>query len=303
MCDVLMEVDQEAGGVHDAACFICRQSGALEHCFTCRRSYHEACKPSQGLTSQPENTPHWFCDVCVGRKWHIELPPLTPPASPELQPLGGDDDSERSVSIRQTPINEANQPRSPLGQAQGVTNARVLTDLSQTTQIDNRNHSAPPVNARAVPTHFNNSHSSSRSSPIPADTSDKSQQNANARASTTRRSRYATLSTDIDSALRLLYCELETTAQLRDQVSNLEGQVSHLRQELGAREKELLLAKQSLYLARSSESELARLRAEVLDKQSAFDEAVSLRAEKLDLEEKLKSSEAQLKEIRQILQK
>lgn len=136
-----------------------------------------------------------------------------------------------------------------------------------------------------------------------ADTSDKSRQNANARAPTTRKSRYATLSTDIDSALRVLYCELETTAQLRDQVSNLEGQVSHLRQELGVREKELLLAKQSLYLARSSESELARLRAEALARQSAVDEVVSLRAEKLDLEEKLKSSEAQLKDIRQILQK
>lgn len=298
-----MEVYQESGGAHDATCFVCKQPGALEHCFTCRRSYHPACKPSQGLTSQPDNTPHWFCDVCVGRKWHIELPPLTPPASPELQPLGGDNDSERSASMRQTPSNDAEQPRQPAGQTQGIPNERVLIDLSQTAQIDNRNNSAPQVDARAVHTPITNSHSSSRSSPMLADTSDKSRQNANARAPTTRKSRYATLSTDIDSALRVLYCELETTAQLRDQVSNLEGQVSHLRQELGVREKELLLAKQSLYLARSSESELARLRAEALARQSAVDEVVSLRAEKLDLEEKLKSSEAQLKDIRQILQK
>ena len=51
------------------------------HCETCKRSYHERClKPPR---TQFIHNGAFFCEVCIGRKWHQEAPPLSSPSSPQ----------------------------------------------------------------------------------------------------------------------------------------------------------------------------------------------------------------------------
>lgn len=58
-------------------CFECGEVDGLLHCYTCRRSYHGRCLDSSA--SHFIHDDHFFCKVCIGRKWHREIPPFSPP--------------------------------------------------------------------------------------------------------------------------------------------------------------------------------------------------------------------------------
>ncbi|KAI5460148.1 hypothetical protein BGZ63DRAFT_389595 [Mariannaea sp. PMI_226] len=270
-----------AGAPHDDFCFGCKQPGDLDFCVTCRRSYHKACKLERATDASPEGgaiqgATGWFCEICVDRNWHINPPPLTPPASPELLPL--------AVPAIQT-----------LPQAR-MTNS--IREYSQN-QICAGNHGVSPVPLLLTT-------SGGPGTTTTTATATKRQSEAtnttSRRGTTTRKSRYTTLSTEVDSALRTLYCELEASAEARHQVTDLEAQVSHLRRELDLRGSELLLARKAAEMARSSQHEIAQLRLEAAQRQRAADEATALREEKKKLLAELQDNRARLSDMTQTLQ-
>lgn len=106
----------------------------------------------------------------------------------------------------------------------------------------------------------------------------------------------------MDSALHVLYCELEDAAGLRSQVSDLEAQLAQVRRERGLWESELRVMRKAAEVARISKSEIARLRSEVAEGQKAVDEVVALRAEKARLEAELQGTREQLDQMTQTLQ-
>ncbi|KPM43797.1 hypothetical protein AK830_g2745 [Neonectria ditissima] len=135
--------------------------------------------------------------------------------------------------------------------------------------------------------------------PLPADMPDSVHQPTSVRA---RKSRFTTLPTNVDSAIRILYSELETTSMLREKVSDLESQLSHQRKELSLRQKELEFARKIAEKAQVSDDEIARLRAEASGKQAAVKEAETLRVEKRGLEMELDHSRKELGSVSKTLQ-
>lgn len=85
-------------------------------------------------------------------------------------------------------------------------------------------------------------------------------------------------------------------------MSDLESHLAQQRQELEIRQKELCLAQKMASMARASDGELARLRAEAAGKKAAVEEADALRADKRRLELELEASRTQLSIVTQSFQ-
>lgn len=285
---------QKVGAPHDTVCFTCQRPNNLEYCITCRRSYHAACKPSDGAPSRQGGSQHWHCDICVGRNWHVQPPPLTPPASPVLAPIQDANRNRWPAVNTQTPQqadapDSEGRPRPEQNTAPGRTTTNELQ--TQITPSVSQAQSRP-----APPPLLSNADSASASSAAERlDTPPRTTVRA-------RKSKFTTLATDVDSALRILYCELETTSALRGQVSDLESHMAQQRQELEIRQKELCLARKMASMARASDGELARLRAEAAGKKAAVEEADALRADKWRLELELEASRTQLSIVTQSFQ-
>uniref|UniRef100_A0A8H7N1V8 PHD-type domain-containing protein n=1 Tax=Bionectria ochroleuca TaxID=29856 RepID=A0A8H7N1V8_BIOOC len=294
---------KRSGAVYDEFCFACKKSDDIHPCITCRRQYHESCRPKSSVTVDHGPAKGWYCDICVVRNWHNEPPTLTPPASPPLE-------TSRVVEEFESGRRDVHPPN-PLPPSEAVQSSRgpqVLspslslvhsTPTSHPTASQNTSQASETVIARpaATPTHTGPGNvpvRQARSTDIDTYTS--------YRPVATRRSRYTTLPTEVDSALRVLYSELETAAELRQQIGGLEGQVNQLRQDLSLRDRELQMTQKALQSARASQSELAQLRLEASQRQGSVEEAATLRAEKQQLEEELKSTRTQMDEMSKTLQ-
>lgn len=281
-----------AGNPHDLVCFECQQPGDLEPCETCRRSYHEACKPNNGSYSNRGGLRSWYCSVCVDRRWHIAPPPLSPPASPRTFPV-----EDVNPSLSRSDVHPARDTRTahsgPLLEAQRHSSSRVL-DASTISGSDAgyMRPSDSPATAPAQASATNDS---------PAQAMDLDVSNAQRlRSSKTsrespgrsasRRSRFSTLSKDVDSALWVLYCELEQIPLLHQKISDLETEAAGLRQELRMRQNELALTKVMAEKARVAEVEISRLRTEIANNQTGTNEVEMLRARNQELESHLAAS-------------
>ncbi|KAK1535485.1 hypothetical protein CPAR01_09027 [Colletotrichum paranaense] len=123
-----------------------------------------------------------------------------------------------------------------------------------------------------------------------------------ARAPAARKSRYTTLPTDVDAALRLLYAELETAHELRHKVGDVEGQVAQMQRELHLRNSELAVARRAADVGRVSASEMEQLRAQAALGEKAVEEAAGLRAENRSLRAELETSRERLVESERALE-
>ncbi|KAJ3528579.1 hypothetical protein NM208_g10138 [Fusarium decemcellulare] len=227
----------------------------------------------------------------------MEPPSLTPPASPVLPPLeqasGGPETPSIGLAERQSMAPPtANMFRSSQGNI-------TLEGTPQELQSPINRAFGPPVSAGPRTGDGDQTIMAMPSASSEAERPNRARQ---PRAAPKRKSRFSTLPADIDSALRVLYGELETATELRQQVTRLETETVQLRQELDLRKKELALAQKAAEMARSSQAEITRLRSEVSERQAAVDEIVILRAEKQELEVELQNSRDQVNKMTQTLQ-
>lgn len=292
-----------SGAVYDDFCFACKKSDDIHPCITCRRQYHESCRPKSSVIIDHGPAKGWYCDICVVRNWHVEPPTLTPPASPppETSQAAEDVESGRRDAHPPTPLRQPDAVQSSRGSQGPSPNLGLVhsTPTSRPTASQNTSQASETVIARpaATPTHTRMGNV-----PVPPARSTDIDTYTSYRPVATRRSRYTTLPTEVDSALRVLYSELETAAELRQQIGGLEGQVNQLRQDLSLRDRELQMTQKALQSARASQSELAQLRLEASQRQGSVEEAATLRAEKHQLEEELKSTRTQMDEMSKTLQ-
>ncbi|KAL4882963.1 hypothetical protein BJY04DRAFT_185492 [Aspergillus karnatakaensis] len=264
---------REAGSPHDTMCFVCFKPQNLEGCDTCRRAYHTDCMPASGSRGPGEGprAKAWYCDVCVDRGWHENPPMITPPESPVLRPSS-------TVQADQSRIEES-QTRGP--GSQQLSNPPALSAIvSRPAQpVTTQSVAAQPI-ARASNVVSTANEGVRRgpktNTPTPASA-----------LLASRKSRYNTLSEDVESALTVLYRELEKIPFLEQKITDLESELSRLNQEVRIQRNELALSRRM----NVSTTELQRLRMEAAGKQDAEDKAAQLQSKNEELE-------AQLAELR-----
>ncbi|KAJ4249764.1 hypothetical protein NW762_012106 [Fusarium torreyae] len=126
----------------------------------------------------------------------------------------------------------------------------------------------------------------------------RARQSEPTRAKTARKSRYTTLPPDVDSALRVLYGELETSAELRQRNEHLVAEVANLRRELELQKQQTQLAQRSAEASRSSHAEITQLNMKM---KGMHAEIGTLQDEKKELQTELQSSQEQLKKTTETL--
>ncbi|KAF7592423.1 hypothetical protein BBP40_000271 [Aspergillus hancockii] len=159
--------------------------------------------------------------------------------------------------------------------------------------VPNASHQLPPNVASTV---------MSRGTGVATEAGDRSRQrklpNPSASESTLRKSRFNTLPQEVDSALWVLHCELESVPLLRQKVSGLETEISRLHQEVNIQRNEIALTRQIGERARALEAELHKLKAEA----AATDETEILKARNQELELKVAHMHSQLEVSTKTLQ-
>ncbi|KAF9889621.1 hypothetical protein FE257_007129 [Aspergillus nanangensis] len=183
-------------------------------------------------------SPH---DALCYEGWHTDPPLITPPPSPGLNAIGRDG----SPGILSNQGIQASE--------QLIAHARPPPVLGhpQNTAPDQQNSSTQRRAPRAPPTGM---------------------------AATARKSRFNTLPSEVDTALWVVYRELEGVPLLRQSVSDLESQVARLRQENNIQRNELALCRGATGRAQISDLELQKLRTEAAERQAAIEETAACKA-------------------------
>lgn len=108
-----------------------------------------------------------------------------------------------------------------------------------------------------------------------------------------RKSRFATLSSEVDSALWVLYRELESSNSLRQYIAELEAEVVKLRQDVSIRDNQLILSQRMSQSGRVSQADIDSLRAQAAKGEAATREMDALRARNEELDRQLKDAKAE----------
>jgi hypothetical protein len=108
-----------------------------------------------------------------------------------------------------------------------------------------------------------------------------------------RKSRFATLSSEVDSALWVLYRELESATSLRQRIVELEAEVVKLRQDVSIRDNQIILSQRSAQASPVSQVELEQLRTKAANWDARGPELEQLRAKNDALEQKLRDAYAE----------
>ncbi|KAL5049200.1 hypothetical protein BDW71DRAFT_204949 [Aspergillus fruticulosus] len=196
--------------------------------------------PGSRWVVDPQDPGTWYCPVCVARGWddHKHLPRLGPDDKPNLDrypwcpqiltahvnaPPGTTYETSPFTSARPDSGNSAYVP-SPTACMTGT-----ATQLPQLT-----NAAISKGEARSADGSQNTDSRALRAAPgsAPSPT-----------ASSLRKSRFNTLSDEVDSALSVVYRELEKVPLLRKTVADLESKMAGLRQELSIYKNEVALSK------------------------------------------------------------
>lgn len=238
---------------------------------------------------------HWYyCSVCVRLNWHHNPPTMSPPASPPPHP---------------------SQPTLPAMSEQVMSpeNASAPHESQSTSQSDPGRRSQPPFStssetfweakattAGAAPSALGQQ----MAPPLPAgpsswpwranepSVSPSPSQGISPLDSHPRKSRFATLSPEVDSALWVLCREVESANSLRQQIAELEAQAAKLRQEISIRDNQLILSQRAVQAGRVPQAEIDYLRIRAEKGEAALREMEALRARNETLEQEIKEARA-----------
>ncbi|KAL2785096.1 hypothetical protein BJX66DRAFT_315527 [Aspergillus keveii] len=284
------------GSNHETTCRVCSRGGTLEPCHTCRLAFHTECVLLSRHVA-PDGSATSYCSICVERGWHRSPPALTPPASPVLRAADEPDDvttttqqqapaTSRSISIpslvTQTMGPEARQPSAPqLSQGQ-VDEIVKQNDLLYQFMA-----------SRTAAKRQYDTLATAESEPLSAtETPTQKRQ---------RKSRFATLSNEVEGALSVLYRELESVTSLKLQIEELQSQKRQDTQLIKLRDNDIAIMRRDLEQRRSAVLELAQLRASMSQSGELKREVDELRVRNAVLEKELEESRAQTAAAREMV--
>jgi chromosome segregation ATPase len=116
-----------------------------------------------------------------------------------------------------------------------------------------------------------------------------------------RKSRFATLSNEVEGALSVLYRELESVTSLKLQIEELQSQKRQDAQLIKLRDNDIAIMRRDLEQRRSAVLELAQLRASMSQSGDLKREVDELRARNAVLEKELEESKAQTAAAREMV--
>ncbi|EHK19735.1 uncharacterized protein TRIVIDRAFT_46785 [Trichoderma virens Gv29-8] len=244
------------GSPHDAFCFVCKREMDLLDCYTCRRSFHQRCLESP--IDEFTHSDNFFCRVCVNRQWHEHLPPPSPPPSPPLERQRVALPSHRpnvqpSVEIRAPSTSTSPAPTAPTqnAQASGPTSFTWLSQNQFTTPLT---RSTPVSSPRT-------------STPLSGVINLNGPGRGIVAGPRGPRSRFSTLSAEVDDAVSLLLRELEYLGDARQKIAQLEDVIVRLQQDVRINENALILAQRNAASSSQRNSESLRVENERLKKE------------------------------------
>lgn len=115
--------------------------------------------------------------------------------------------------------------------------------------------------------------------------------------STPRKSQFNTLPQEVDSALSIVYRELEGVPLLRQKISDLESELDRVYQESNIQRNELALSRRVVERARMAEDELQRLIAEGTKRRACTKEITILKVKNQELESEVTGLRSELKKV------
>ncbi|KAJ5613399.1 hypothetical protein N7510_006593 [Penicillium lagena] len=272
------------GSLNEKICRVCLQPGDLYPCRTCRPAFHLRCIPHGSLRDSQNRI---FCALCVRRGWNVAPPALTPPSSPGPAPARqldatttpmATDTSTRATSIPSlvtgTLESDAHSQFPTVQEGHGITE-----NVSSPNSTDYRALQPRPAAVDIV---------SQLNIEAPGESSDHNA--GTPRPKRQRKSRFATLPTEVDSSLAVLYRELESVASLKAQVEDLRVQNTQHLQVLKIRDNNIASLRRNLDNRKGEAEELARLRTNKFQYDSLLKEIEELRSKNAQLEADLKVS-------------
>ncbi|KAF2094074.1 hypothetical protein NA57DRAFT_60720 [Rhizodiscina lignyota] len=264
------------GSLHEASCFKCGRPEAPKKCYTCRRVYHEKCLSRHIPQHTFDNK--FYCGTCLDRQWHVNPPPLTPPASPPPE-AATEVQRGQTMSVTEeirdsTPSSHflsAQRPSSALkggtvsSDAQRTNHRFIISDLRdwdpaahnthgiERTQSSNGSHALS-----SLPQYLDTSREEPNFQPGSSNNNSKSQG---------QRSRFSTLAPEVDNAISVILRELEYSAASQRRSAELDALVVKLQQEAEIRKNDMLLAQRATVADRErnadSSAETERLKSQI----------------------------------------
>ncbi|KAL7789156.1 hypothetical protein V8C37DRAFT_386864 [Trichoderma ceciliae] len=238
---------RKVGSPHDAFCFICRKEIDLLACYTCRRSYHQRC------LDQPLDQLYYgdkfFCRVCVKRQWHEHLPPPSPPPSPPPERQRVALPSHRPNT--QPSIEAGLSLTSPAPTA--INQNSLASAPTSFTWLSQNQFTTPPTRSSTIL-------SPRDSTPLSGLLNMSGAGRGMVAGPRGPRSRFSTLSAEVDDAVSLLLRELEYLGDARQKIAQLEDVIVRLQQDVRINENALILAQRNA--ASSSQRNQESLRVE-----------------------------------------
>jgi PHD-finger len=259
-------------------CFVCTDGEDLLGCHTCKRSYHRLCLSPPPPHDIDHETFH--CPTCTARGWH-----MTPPT--DILPYQSLSEIHSEPGNIHDGLHTTSPTSGSLKQLGSSHHARTQAYIQGTV--------APTRNA-------------AKSSVVPGEASAASH-GKGATKPGKRRSRYQTVSDEVDSAMSTIYRELESASELRTEIARLHDKVARLEQERQIQEGKVALVREDVHA--QTNAELTWLRDEVAKLRNAH---VSLSTEneqlrvqvqeaKSELDSKLKETDEMKTKLREWLSK
>ncbi|OJD19582.1 hypothetical protein AJ78_00439 [Emergomyces pasteurianus Ep9510] len=236
--------DWRMGDPNVETCYVCKLKNNLFGCKTCMRSCHAICLAPPRRDSDVPSPFH--CPICVEKNWHIN-----PPA--HILPSPSTSSSSKSEF----------SPKPSYPAANRATNRHSATCDSYAVSCESAASATPPaLSSRGAEECMQTQCTSQESGlgvPYQHDTfqSSRLQDNADQRRSecstlstsggaAPRRSRYQTVSNEVDDALSTIYRELEMGVELQSRMRDLQTRVSFLEQELNIANGRVALSRQEV---------------------------------------------------------
>ncbi|PYH67874.1 PHD finger protein [Aspergillus vadensis CBS 113365] len=274
------------GSAHENYCRVCQADGeSLEPCSTCRLAFHADCIPAGWLRDSQNSL---FCPICVLRGWHTTPPTLSPPASPPPEerndsrsaaaPTTSASDPDTNSSSNTHPHSSASD--GPLG----------VSSIQQAPTGDR--HDVPASGPTAPKRLYD----------LLGHDDEATEDNVTSqRPRRQRKSRYTNLPTEVDTALSVLYRELESNESLKREVEELRNENTKCNQSIRIRDLSIIALRRELDYRRSSHQEMETLRATATQLENAKKEIQELRARNEALSMELQTSREETAEAQALV--
>ncbi|RAK90820.1 hypothetical protein BO79DRAFT_236507 [Aspergillus costaricaensis CBS 115574] len=250
------------GSAHEDYCRVCQaHGGRLEPCLTCRLAFHADCIPAGWLRDSQDSL---VCPICVRRGWHTTPPTLSPPASP---PPEERNDPTSAAPTTSAPHPDTNSSSNTHPHSSASDGPLGVSSIQQAPTGDR--HDVPPSGPTAP----------KRLYELLGNDDEATEDNvASQRLRRQRKSRYTNLPTEVDTALSVLYRELESNKSLRREVEELRSENTKSNQTIRIRDLSIIALRRELDYRRSSDQEIETLRATATQLENAKKEIQELRA-------------------------